>query len=277
MDLPGDLALDTPNLFVFASKLVPLVVYPLGFSCVLVAIVLLRGQPRRWQSLVLSTALLVLWLASSRWVAFSLLRSLEWRDLPPVPLPSADVIVVLGGSTEPASAPRSGVEFKEATNRLLHAARLFQEGKAPLIIASGGRLPWLGATEPESFEMSEILQRLGVPAEAIVQENRSQNTYENAVDTQRILATRGLRHVILVTSALHMPRAAGLFRHQGLDVQPAPTDFIVTEDDRWGFRDGNSASVVLAVLPDVGSLMWTTLAVKEYLGLAMCRLQGLTD
>jgi uncharacterized SAM-binding protein YcdF (DUF218 family) len=74
-----------------------------------------------------------------------------------------------------------------------------------------------------------------------------------------------------------MPRAAALFRRQGFEVTPAPTDFLVTKDDSLGFGDGSFQGFLLAVLPDAQSLAYTTRALKEYLGLAIYRLRGGID
>ena len=61
-------------------------------------------------------------------------------------------------------------------------------------------------------------------------ETGSINTRENALDSYGLLAPRGIRRIILVTSALHMPRAAVAFRKAGFDVIPAPADFVTG----WG-------------------------------------------
>ena len=255
------------------SKLLPLFIYPLGLACVLVAVGLLRGRSAAWRRTALGGALLLLWMSGSRCVAVPLVRSLEWRDLPPATLPNAPVIVVLGGGTLPPVPPRQGVELNEAGDRLLYAARLFREGKAPRVLASAGRISWSNPSTPESADMAAILQTLGVPESAIVEEGRSRNTHENAMQSRRILAAEGIRQILLVTSAIHMPRAAQEFRSEGFDVVPAPTDFWVTEMDASGFGDRSFEAIALAVVPDAESFAYTTRALKEYLGLAVCWLR----
>jgi uncharacterized SAM-binding protein YcdF (DUF218 family) len=122
--------------------------------------------------------------------------------------------------------------------------------------------------------MAEVLEFMGVPREAILEESRSRNTFENAVETRRLLAREGIDRVLLVTSALHMPRAVALFRCAGFDVVPAPADFWVSDDDRLGFGNGSLEGVVLGLLPDAENLANTTRALKEYLGLMLSRLLG---
>ena len=161
---------------------------------------------------------MLLWLGGSRWVAVSLVHSLESQYSGAADPASAPAVVVLGGGTLPATPPRTAVELGGAGDRLLEAARLYRAGKAPRIVVSGGRIGWSRTHSPESTDMAEVLEFLGVPRAAILQEPRSRNTYENAIETRRLLAAEGIDRVLLVTSALHMPRAVALFRGAGFDV-----------------------------------------------------------
>jgi uncharacterized SAM-binding protein YcdF (DUF218 family) len=77
-----------------------------------------------------------------------------------------------------------------------------------------------------------------------------------------------------VTSALHMPRSVALFRHLGIEVIPAPTDFTVTQagwDNLFAFEP---QSFLINILPNASSLGLTTNALKEYLGLIVYRMRG---
>lgn len=166
--------------------------------------------------------------AFSDWVR----ATLEQRH-PPLPveaLPGADAIVVLGGGMEAARPPeRLYPDLNAAADRVWHAARLFRAGKAPLILASGGNLPWSGAERAEAEVMAELLQELGVPKAAIVLEARSRTTQENRDNSLPVLHQLGAHRILLVTSALHMPRALALFAATDLAVVPAPTDFEVRQ------------------------------------------------
>ena len=88
-----------------------------------------------------------------------------------------------------------------------------------------------------------------------------------------ILARRGIERVLLVTSALHIPRALGAFRQQGIEAVPAPTDFLATPAERRALNRSVAASV-LALIPDAERLKTSTQALKEYLGLAVYWLRG---
>lgn len=261
-------------MFLFLSKLLPLFLYPLGLVCLLMVVALVMWWRRsRWTPLPMALALLVLLLAGNSWVANSLVKSLEWQHLPPSPVPTADAIVILGGATRAAFPPRPGVDLSERGDRIFYGAQLYREGKAPLVIPSGGRISWRGGGPSESADMAEILKVLGVPPTAIVQDPTSLNTHQNAVNVQRIMKERGLHRILLVTSAMHMPRSLRIFQRLGIDAIPAPTDFLVTQQE---LEEPNSSpqATILSLLPDTDRLDLTTQALKEYLGMVVYRLRG---
>jgi uncharacterized SAM-binding protein YcdF (DUF218 family) len=262
-------------MFVFLSKFLPPLVYPLGLGIILIGLALFVRRRPRLQTGLLTGALIILLLASNRWVAISLARSLEWQYLPPGNLPTAEVIVVLGGGTESAQYPRSAVEVNAAGDRVLHAARLYRQGKAPAILVSGGNIVWLGGRSmTPAEEMSELLDLLGVPAGAIWEQPRSQNTQEDAEYSAALLKERGITRVLLVTSAMHMPRSVALFRHLGVDVIPAPADYTVTQAGLDNLYSLEPQAFLINLLPNASSLSLTTNVLKEYLGLFIYRLRG---
>jgi uncharacterized SAM-binding protein YcdF (DUF218 family) len=261
-------------MFVFLSKLLPRLVYPVGLTSILIILALVLHKRRRWQRALLVSAFVLLWLGGNRWVAFSLARSLEWRYLPQGEIPNAEAIVVLGGGTEAPLAPRPGVEINGAGDRVLYAAALYHQGKAPYLLLTGGRLSWNVTGSTPASEMAALLKTLNVPEEALWLEPDSQNTYENAVNSRAILERQGIHQIILVTSALHMPRSLMLFESQGLDVIPAPSDFTVTEAGWQSLTEINPPKILLNLLPSASNLELTTQSLKEYIGMLIYKLRG---
>jgi uncharacterized SAM-binding protein YcdF (DUF218 family) len=102
--------------------------------------------------------------------------------------------------------------------------------------------------------------RWGVPASALRLEGRSRNTRENAANSVALVRQVGAKRVLLVTSALHMPRALavfqGVFAGSGVTIIPAATDAEALGDEPRGWA---------AWLPDAKSLEWSTRSVKEVL------------
>ena len=120
--------------------------------------------------------------------------------------------------------------------------------------------------------MQTLLEFMGIPSSAILLEDQSRNTSENASFSAPLLRERNAQEILLVTSASHMPRAAALFKAQGFQVIPAPTDFIVADRDWEALSQGSLASKLLNLFPSASSLNLTTNALKEYLGLLALRL-----
>lgn len=263
-------------MFLFLSKLLPLLFYPLGLACMLmvVALVTLGKRPRQ-AAFAITLALTILLVGSNGWVAQMLVRSLEFQNIPHVPLPTTDAIVVLGGGTKPATYPRPGVDLNEQGDRVFYAAQLYHQQKAPLIIASGGRIDWRrtkkSPARSEAADMTDILLQLGVPASAIMLEPDSLNTYQNAVNVKKIVTQHHIRQILLVTSAMHMPRALYIFQRQGINAVAAPTDFLVTNSVE---KQGSLQSTLLNLLPEAERLLQFTLALKEYIGLFVYHLRG---
>lgn len=113
--------------------------------------------------------------------------------------------------------------------------------------------------------MRGLLEEWGIPASAVGVEEDSIDTREDALFSYRILSARGIRRVVLVTSATHIPRAAGAFRKVGFEVIPAPADF------RSGWEGSNP---ILLWLPDAESMKRSERALHEWLGLWVYRLRG---
>ena len=234
------------------------VISPLGTSLLLGLAALVLGASR-WRRLSMVTALLgLVWLwAWSMPVTSLWLRGALESRYPPVALqglPRAQAIVVLGGGMSPPGAGRLWPDLSAAADRVWHASRLFHAGKAPIVVMSGGADPTLSPVS-EAQAMRDFILDLGVPNSAVLLEEGSRNTRENAQFTARLLRQRQIDRVLLVTSALHMRRSMAHFRAQGLTVVTAATD-----------HSPLGAPGVAGWLPDAGALEGSGRAFKELIG-----------
>lgn len=255
--------------FLFLSKLLPIFILPLGLTLWLAVIgfVLWLLDYRRLARLCLGVALAVLWICSTPAVGHRAVASLE-REFPPRTMadtPAADVAIVLGGSLGQPLSPRVALDLTDASDRVLHAARLYRAGKVKRILVSAGDLPWAAAEKPEAELIRELLIEWGVAPDAIESGTESRNTFENALEVQRMLKARGFTSALLVTSGTHMPRAMATFRRAGVPVVASTTDVHVVDADytdpfRW--------------LPNVDALKMTTTAMREWLGYVVDRARG---
>ena len=160
----------------------------------------------------------------------------------------ADVIIVLGSGLNRNLRPGPSLR-----NRSEHAAALWREGYAPMIICSGGFARW--ATRSEADGCAEVLRENGVPPEAIVLEERSRSTEENAAYSQEIMQQRGWESALVVSDGYHLLRATWIFSQQGYSqFSTSPT----TEPPRL-------CNLMLGVAREVVALHWQV--IKTVLGL----------
>lgn len=206
-----------------------------------------------------------LYLCSTAGFADYLMATLE-DDYPPKALsatPEADAIVLLGGAIRGDTHMGTLGDMNQQADRLVHAVALYKAGRAPRLVLTGGGED---GVRPEAEIMADLLQVMGVPRRAMVLEDKSRNTYQNALYSAVLLNNLGARRILLVTSAFHMRRAEALFRSQGLEVIPSPTDYqrLVAPE----------ASVLPGWLPEISNLWRSTYALHETLGFWVYRLRG---
>lgn len=128
---------------------------------------------------------------------------------------AADVIVVLGAGLRRDNTPGPAL-----TRRSARAAELWQAGYAPVIVCSGGKPG--NRTRSEADACAELLRGNGVPASAILLEETSRSTEENALETRAIMQTNGWTSAVIVTDGFHLLRATRLFEQAGIRAFPSP-------------------------------------------------------
>ncbi len=252
-----------PELTFGSTKILSLLAYPVSQCILTMAIGLLFWRFRRLSFVCVLLAAGWLYLCASGWFADLLVASLEDRNPPTAlsVLPEADAIVVLGGSTRGDAHMGTYADLNGQADRITHAALLYQAGKAPLVLFTGGSGT---GGRPEADQAEPFLTLMGVPPQALLLERSSVDTRENAVNSARLLKARGLHSILLVTSAFHMPRARALFQREGLEVRPAPTDF----------QRASGKPAVPGWLPTVEDLQRSTFAMREHVGIIYYRLRG---
>jgi len=160
-------------------------------------------------------------------------------------------VVVLAGyaETNPILPLSSEVNFVSAF-RLIETRRIINFlHEANVLITGNGEVPAI---------MGRLLTSLGVSESRIILENQSSNTFESAVQVQKLIKDK---QFILVTSAGHMPRAMGAFRKMGMNPIPAPANFMSVKQYE-----------ITHFFPSPLHLSYSDLAVHEYLGIAWYRL-----
>ena len=259
-------------MFFFLSKLLPLLLLPIGLTTILFILGFILKKKPRLSNISLGLGLGVLLLSSNNPLAHQLAKTLEWQHIPEGDFAKHEVIVVLGGGTTAGYSPQPTAGLNEAGDRLLYAAYLYHQGVADQLLITGGRLP--GDDSSEADEMAQILMIMGIPNEALIMEDQALNTYDNGRFTKAILDSQNINNIILVTSAMHMPRAKAVFEKQGFVVTPAPTDFYVQQAEWTTNQTENLLGKAFDFIPNSRAVSISSNAIREYMGLVVYRLRG---
>jgi uncharacterized SAM-binding protein YcdF (DUF218 family) len=217
------------------------------------------------------SALAMLFVCGNGWLVGAMTKHLEWQYLPPNTVPEADAILVLSGGIEGKVPPRPTVEVGDVGDRLLYGAYLFRSGRAPQIICTGGVATGGITRRPAAEDMAEFLELIGIPGSSIVTEVKSENTHEHAKNLYPLLKEKHFKRILLVTSAMHMPRSMGVFKKlcPGMDFIPAPTDFHATVPQPMAWYRH-----MMALVPTPRSLLNFSEVTHEYVGIAYYRVRG---
>lgn len=154
------------------------------------------------------------------------LSTSSWKQLPQ----RADAIVVLGAGRERGDPAWGGQDQPTglALERMRFAAELYRVSGLPLLTSGGLHF---GEPPSEADIMAAALEHdFQVPVRW--RESRSRTTWENAVFTAQLLKAQGIRRVVVVTQAWHMPRARWSFERAGLEVVCAPVGFLGRDTGR---------------------------------------------
>ncbi len=193
---------------------------------------------------------------------------LEDRFARPAPPPEAVTgVIVLGGAVEQQLTQARGIPaLNGAAERMTEAVALARRYPQARIVFTGGSSAIVPGGPTEADTARRLFADLGLPAERLVFEDESRNTWENAVLTHRAVEPRPGETWLLVTSASHMARSMGCFRQAGWQVLPWPVNYTTARDPalwwQWPFPTR------------LNQAEW---AMREWVGLVAYRLMGRTD
>ncbi len=196
---------------------------PLNLLLILLAGILCYVKYPRLARRMVIAGFALLWLASTPFVAEGALHLIESAPLKQN-AHGMQAIVILGGGTYFHAPEYEGQDtVSDGTLvRLRYGARLQRDLQLPVLVTGGKPL---GNSTSEAQQMKNSLEQdFGVPVRWT--EDESDNTFENARFSYQTLSQAGIKNIILITHAWHMPRSAAVFRQAGFEVIEAPTAFI---------------------------------------------------
>jgi len=177
----------------------------------------------------------------------------------------AEIVVVLGGMSS-MDEGSGRIQFHEATDRLLQALSLYNRKYVSKMIISGGSAEIMREEVPESKYLKPFSLELGIAGQNIFIEEKSRNTYENALYTKELFDQQQFeKKIILVTSAFHMHRARACFEKQGFVVEAYTSQFMQSTDPI-------DARTVL--IPSLETLNTWPLLLKEWMGIGVYQIKG---
>jgi uncharacterized SAM-binding protein YcdF (DUF218 family) len=225
-------------LFVF-SKVFWIFVAPVNLALILSAlgIVLLWtrwAQAGRWLvSVGVAAFLIIAALPIGGWLT----GALEGR-FPPQVVKEGEVygIIVLGGSTSPGlTVARGQPSLNGAAERLVAFAELSRRYPDAKLVFTGGSGSLAPGRLREADVAAAVLRAMDIDTSRILFERESRNTFENGTYTKALVNPAPGEKWLLVTSAMYMPRAVGVFREAGWPVTPYPVDYRTGGRIRFNF------------------------------------------
>ena len=237
---------------IYLHKILPLIFSPLFFIITLIIFGLILGSKK-----ISFTGVAILVIFSMPIVSEKLIAYLESDSelIKPSKVESADAVVVLSGMVKTIQT-KNGLDYEwgEAADRIFAGIDLFKSNKAPVLMLTGGKLPWsIGV--PEGEYLRDVAIDLGVPKKDILLTENVENTDQEAKAIKKLLLLDNPK-IILVTSAFHMPRAQLVFEATGINVIPFPVDF----------RNEVQKIIFMSFIPSANSFAATSFFVREMIG-----------
>jgi len=168
---------------------------------------------------------------------------------------TADAIVILSGMVKTINGKNGfSYEWGEASDRIFAGIELIKKNKAPIIILTGGKLPW-SVGKPEGEYLRDVAIKYGVPNKNILLTENVENTDQEAKAVAELL-NKASPKIILVTSAFHMPRAQKVFEAAGINIEPFAVDFLSVADKH----------TMMNFIPSAKAFDQTSFFIRELIG-----------
>lgn len=206
---------------------------PIGFvwACLVVLTVLLLRKKRNPLAAALGALAAFMWVIGATPLPGTLLGSLErpWVGVKRAELPQADAIVLLGGFLAPSREEVGRVHFNLSADRAVAALELIGLEKAKVLVVSGSAFTQDGEAFVEADLFKQLVDERKLGGPEVISLGGCKNTRHEAEKIALLGRERGWKRILLVTSANHMSRAAGVFRTTtSLEVVPAPAAFLTS-------------------------------------------------
>lgn len=253
-------------MFFYLSKLVAFLFSPLTWVFVLLLYSFKTKVEGRAKKLRIA-AVIVLYVCSNSFLVDECFR--VWEPVTPdydLMTNTYDGAIVLGGIGD-VDLRLKKLNFGHSGDRLFQTLALYHKGRIKKIIFTGGSGSIEFPEKKEGIYVKKYLSSIHIPDSAMIFESESKNTYENAVNTKKILDSLNLKgNFLLVTSGYHMPRAMAVFKKAGFsNLSP----YITNRSS--GLRRFTFDHLFI---PNPGALIGLDMLIHEWIGYLTYKLKG---
>lgn len=254
-------------MFFVLSKILNYLTMPLVIVCIcLLLYLIIKRQP--WKKIFCWTGFGLLFFFSNDFMANEVMLIWEPDATPYIDIKKKyEYGIVLTGVTSSELTPRDRVYFHKGADRVTHTVQLYKLGKIKKIIVSGGSGRLLDTGVREANDFMDVMTMMGIPAEDILVESQSRNTFESAVEVKKLLEQRLIKpsECILITSAFHMRRSIACFRKAEMEMDTFTTDF-------YTHRRTFTPDVLL--VPRIEAMLIWQRLIKEWVGFVAYKIAG---
>jgi uncharacterized SAM-binding protein YcdF (DUF218 family) len=202
---------------------------------------------------------LYFWLIGSGWLLAELLANIQSLSSPSVSLSSIswgknNALILLGGGIsktekEEEFSPAMGAYGRIFTALKFYTACRRETNATCLLFITGGDPKRRGKSEAAVY--AEHLRDVGIRKEDLILDEKSNNTYQNAEFTSKLIKKQGSDTIILISSSTHLPRSLLYFSHFGIKAIPVA---------------GDSVSPQLSWIPKSYNFLLADLIIHEHIG-----------
>jgi uncharacterized SAM-binding protein YcdF (DUF218 family) len=245
-------------MFFILSKALYFFINPFSWILILLAFYLFLKNAK-WKRISKITLVFCLVFFSNSFIFYEFERLWEVHGTPVSKVKKYEVGIVLGGMFEFDNDVKQ-LSVRRGADRIWQALALYKKGKIKKILITGGSGYVTDRGLNEAKQLKPYLIQIGIPEKDIIIEINSKNTYENAVETKKILV-RSYPHIkkcLLITSGQHMRRARAIFKKEGFVFDTFSTDLYTSPKRHYYWHQ--------FIVPDVEVLFnWNGL-IKEWFG-----------
>jgi uncharacterized SAM-binding protein YcdF (DUF218 family) len=238
---------------------------PLVWILILFVVALITKNEKR-KRLLFKISIIALFFFTN---PFIIRKCITWYEVKPVAmqtLPKYNAGILLGGVVSYNRNDDQGY-FNPAADRFIQTALLYKTGHINNVIVAAGNGYITKNNFREALFIKQRLTELGIPAEQIFTDTSSRNTLENARFSKKIIDSFHIQGpFLLISSAMHLPRAQLVFKKAGVIADPYPCDFASKHIANNFFED--------YVLPSSSALSQWDSWIKEIVGTGTYKITG---